>query len=80
MITNKIIDSNLILADGYDKAIIGIYDDNQVAYSITKIINILCERDGMSENEALEFYDYNIKPSKLHNNMPIYIDDSGEEQ
>jgi hypothetical protein len=46
------------------KAIIGIVEEfgngPRILYSKKKIIEILMERDSMTELDAIEFYDYNI--------------------
>lgn len=48
-----------ILFDGFNKALMGIDDRTGVAiYDRDKIIELLCE--DMSEEEAWEYYDYNI--------------------
>jgi hypothetical protein len=53
-----------IILDGLDDAIIGIVEEfgngPRILYSKPKILNILCERDSMTQSEAEEFYDYNI--------------------
>jgi hypothetical protein len=53
-----------IILDGLDEAIIGIVEEfgngPRILYSKPKILNILCERDSMTQSEAEEFYDYNI--------------------
>jgi hypothetical protein len=53
-----------IILDGLDEAIIGIVEEfgngPRILYSKPKILNILCERDLMTQSEAEEFYDYNI--------------------
>jgi hypothetical protein len=53
-----------VILDGLDEAIIGIVEEfgngPRILYSKPKILNILCERDLMTQSEAEEFYDYNI--------------------
>jgi hypothetical protein len=53
-----------IILDGLDEAIIGIVEEfgngPRILYSKPKILNILCERDSMTQSDAEEFYDYNI--------------------
>lgn len=45
----------------FDKAIIGVEQkEGAVIYSLRKLIEVLCE-DGMSEEEAWDWYDYNIE-------------------
>ena len=45
-------------------------------YSVCKIIRELV-KDGMDEEEALEFYDFNIVGAYMGEFTPIYIDDTG---
>ena len=52
------------VADGYDSAIIGyaynpISRKNVVVYEVEKILKILFERDGMSLDDAEEFFNFN---------------------
>ena len=54
-----------VLLTGLEDAIIGIVEDfgspgKKILYSKRKILNILQERDLMTESEAEEYYDYNI--------------------
>lgn len=44
----------------YDEAIIGVTDDGRVVYSYSAIVRDLMEKDGMGEDEAREFVDYNV--------------------
>ena len=76
-----------IIYDGMDDALIGVYrgdlarQDMQgtaiAIYSYVKFIQIYIERDGMSEEEAIEFFDYNVDGLILGKNQPIIIDDTG---
>lgn len=43
----------------YVDAIIGISDDDRLIYDYDKMVNFLVEKDGMEEDEAIEFIDYN---------------------
>lgn len=49
----------LMTSPSYDTAILGISSDGNVIYSYSKMIDYLVETDGMSEEEAMEFIDYN---------------------
>jgi len=53
-----------VILDGLDDAIIGIVEEfgngPRILYSKDKILTILCDRDGMSIEDAEEFYGYNI--------------------
>lgn len=69
-------DSNgveLIVFDGLDDAIIGLDDENErVVYSRDKII-IALTNDGMTEEEALEYFDYNIGCMYVGEHTPLII-------
>ena len=47
-----------IMLVGYDDAIGS--SDAAIVYSSAKIINILCDRDGLTRSEALEFFEKHI--------------------
>ena len=66
-------DEQIIFADGFDDAIIGVvYDELIVVYSFTKAINTLLET--MSEEEAIEYLHFNVmRPSGKKN--PIWVMD-----
>ena len=54
-----------VMLDDLEDAIVGIVEDfgspgKKILYSKIKILNILQERDLMTESEAEEYYDYNI--------------------
>ena len=48
-----------VILDGLDEAIIGVTEEfgnnPRILYSKDKILNILCERDGMDMEESIEF-------------------------
>ena len=69
-------EDEFLKADGLDEAIIG-YDDfsGRLIYSMTKIINILIEGDGMTEEDALEHYYYNIHGGYVGEKTPIWCND-----
>lgn len=68
-------EDDLLIIDGFDDAIIGIDDISmRLIYSVSKCINIL-EKD-MSEEDAIEYFDYNIKGAYMGEKTPIFcIDD-----
>jgi hypothetical protein len=59
----------------YTSAIIGVTNDNRVAYDYEKIIDNLMARDKISYEEAIEFFDYNIAGSlpPSGTNLPIVL-------
>lgn len=69
-------DSEFLKADGLDDAVIG-YDDtsDRLIYSMTKVIDILINDDGLTEEDALEHYYYNIHGSYVGDKTPIWCYD-----
>ena len=71
-----------ILYTGMNEALLGVYrnpelDYSPVAvYSYTRYIEILTEQ-GMSEEDAIEFFDFNVVGGYLGIHQPIIIDDTG---
>ena len=66
---------DLLFADGFDDAILGVAErigmEVVVAYSTPKIIEIL-SRD-MTEDEAVEYFEFNILGAYMGERTPIYI-------
>ena len=73
----------LLVFPGYDNAIEGVGQrDNElpiVIYSYTKLLWTLVERDGMSQEEAEEFIDYNMT-GWMGPQTPIILMVGGKEQ
>jgi hypothetical protein len=69
-------EGEFLKADGLDEAIIG-YDDQsgRLIYSMSKIIDILIIDDGMTEEDALEHYYYNIHGGYVGEKTPIWCCD-----
>ena len=66
-------DDTFGIADGFDDAIIGVDDNNlKIVYNIDEVINILM-REGMTDDEAIEYYEYNIAGSYVGENTPSFI-------
>ena len=61
----------------FDVAIVGIAErigmSEVVVYDITKIIDVLCERDGMDRDMAAEYYEFNILGAYVGERTPIFI-------
>jgi|TARA_R110002126_G_scaffold88830_3_gene212648 hypothetical protein len=64
-------------ADGFDDAIIGFGGQwgsfNSVIYDRERCIAILVERDDMSYDEALEFFDFNVACAYVGPGTPIFM-------
>ena len=71
-----------MIADGLDEAIIGLTDvwDSDgsirriVAYDKQKVLEILINRDSMEEDEAEEFFQFNIGGAYVGKGTPIFIE------
>ena len=72
----------MMTADGFDEAIIGSITSygrgETVLYSTQKILEVMMERDGMTEEDAIEFFNYNIIGSYNGNGMPAFLNDHVE--
>jgi hypothetical protein len=72
------VESEALVIDGMDEAIIGVAQQFTnaplVAYSMSKIINILMEQ-GMDHEEALEYFEFNIQGAWLGEGTPVIVDD-----
>jgi hypothetical protein len=73
-ITTNFPDEQILKADGFDEAIIGIETDSmRLIYSVSKCIQILCK--DMSEEDALEHFDFNVSGSYVGEQTPIWCYD-----
>ena len=67
----------MLKADGFDEAFIGVChrfgQEPLVAYDYHKCIAILCERDGMSHDEAIDFFFVNVLGSWVGEQTPVYV-------
>ena len=74
------INPEALLCDGFDEAIIGMAERINlgpvVAYDVDKMLDIMVERDGMTYEEAIEYFDYNILGAWMGENTPVYIQTS----
>lgn len=68
-------EDEFLRADGFDDAIIGVDDETmRLIYSVSKCIDIL--KKDMNEEEALEFFHYNVKGAYMGEKTPIWcVDD-----
>ena len=68
----------MLFLDGYDpKCIIGVRfkKDSVVvaAYSDNDCVQSLIEDDGMTEEDAIEFFEYNTRGSYVGEHTPVFI-------
>ena len=62
-----------MLVDGHDDALAGYDTQGRAIYFIDHIISTLEERDGMTNTEANEYFDFNIAGSYVGEYTPIYM-------
>ena len=81
----RAVSEDVNLAVGLDYALIGLWSpvlsdrpDNQdktvAVYSIDKILNRYMEQDGMTYDDAMEFFQYNVV-DVFTENHPIFIEE-----
>ena len=67
-------DIEILKADGFDDAVIGIEErSGRLVYDVNLMISILICDEGMSEEEAIEYLDYNVIGAYVGEQTPIYI-------
>jgi len=68
-------EEELLKADGYDAGIIGIDESSmRLIYSVNRCIQLLVN-DGMEEQEAAEYFNFNVKGSWVGEKTPIWCTD-----
>jgi len=67
---------DLLKADGFDDAILGVVErigTQAICYDQDKVIDILIERDGMTYEEAIEYFEYNIAGAWVGESTPFFL-------
>ena len=69
-------EEEILKADGFDNAIIGIDDTSmRLIYSVNKCIEILVSEENLNEEDALDHFYYNVKGSWVGEKTPIWCTD-----
>ena len=66
---------SILLADGFDDAFMGVghqFNTPIAVYSVCRCIEILME-DGLSYEEAVEYFEYNVAGSYMGEQTPIFL-------
>jgi len=76
---NKIIEhldsEDFLTLTGFDSCILGINTDElKLIYSVSKMLNELSKE--MTQQEALEYFEFNIKSAYFGKNTPIFCFDN----
>ena len=75
LILEKYPDEEILKADGLDKAILGIEENSmKLIYSTKGCIDIL-RGEGLSDEEALEHFYFNIEGAYVGEKTPIWCND-----
>jgi len=68
----------MLIADGFEDAFVGIsyrfYDGPLATYDTQRCIQILMTRDGMTEEEAQEFFDFNVLGAWVGEQTPVFLE------
>ena len=74
-------EEELLLADGFDAALIGTGErcgqPTIAVYDREKCIEVLEKRDGMTQEEANEFFEFNVVGAWVGEQTPIFVDFEG---
>jgi len=70
-------DEEILIADGFDDAIIGVDSmlEPRIIYSVVKCLDILVE-EGMHIEEAMEHFTFNVTGSYVGEKTPIWCWDN----
>jgi hypothetical protein len=69
----ELADPEAIQWDNFDDALIGVDRDGKLVYDIDKMIKVLVTKDGMSEEDAIEYLDFNVFGAYVGELTPIHI-------
>jgi hypothetical protein len=70
------IDPAILLADGFEDAFLGlawVFNTPHACYDREKCIEILMRRDGMAEEDAEEFFGFNVEGAHAGKYTPAYL-------
>ena len=70
--------------DGFDSAMIGVGErnntDSMIVYDYDKMVDVLVMRDGMAQEEAEEYLDYNVVCAWIGDTTPIILKNKSIEE
>lgn len=67
----------VLLADGFEEAFIGLGrhgPHSMAVYDYNKCVKILMKREGWSEEEALEWMEYNVVGAWVGDQTPVFVE------
>jgi hypothetical protein len=69
-------EDSVLLANGFEEAFIGVgeqFNDCAAVYDRDACIRILMDRDGMTNEEAEEYFCFNVSGSYVGEQTPIFL-------
>jgi len=66
----------IMMADGFEDAFIGIgtqFNRHFAIYDREACIKVLMDRDGMSEDDAEEFFEFNVLGAWVGHGTPVFV-------
>ena len=67
----------LVLPDEYAMALVGVahqFNKTLAVYDSRKVIEIIMDVQGITDMEAKDYFEYNIKGSWVGDNTPLFLD------
>lgn len=70
-------DEKLVIANGFDEAVIGYTEETdnkniRIVYSVGKCLKILQERDGMGKVDSFEYFTFNVSGAYVGEKTPVW--------
>lgn len=72
-LTDRYGDEDMLFADGFDDAIIGVTTFLVVAYDANKVVQILQDENGWDHDEAVEYAEHNIFSAYVGEKTPMFV-------
>lgn len=71
-------EAEILLADGFEDALIGITEygpgrEQLAVYDRDKCVEVLMTRDGMTDEEAVEFFEFNTLGAWVGEKTPLFL-------
>ena len=66
-----------LTADGFEKALLGFghqFNTPVAVYSKDRCLHVLMERDGMSREDAIEYFDFNVAGAWVGESTPVFLE------
>lgn len=68
---------DLLIMDGYNDCIIGVVEgidiEPRVVYDVTKVLRKLQQENGLSEDDAIEWLEFNQKGAYVGEHTPLFL-------